>query len=401
MTLDALTLMAAGSFLALLGGVVLWTAWTQIRSAPALLWWSAADLMLAVGVGSLTIGFGTHAPAAFVIGSGVIPIGAAMFWIGARKFRGGRVQPLLLLAVPVVWLILGRLPIPDEQMIQSRVVTFAMATAFLLAAAVEFWRGRDEKLMARWPLMAVFVIHAAMFAGGIPDLMLGNLPSGVVPELGSWFSLIHFEQMIFVIGSAVFMVVMCRERVELEYKNASRLDPLTGVANRRAFFERAERIVRRCREDGAPCSFIVFDLDHFKQINDTHGHGTGDDVLRIFTDTSRATLRPNDALGRHGGEEFAVVLPGTATEAAFVIAERVRHAFADSTQNVNGLEVRATVSAGVAGVAVDADVEATMELADRALYRAKRLGRNRVVRADDPDGDDPSDAANATVIRVA
>jgi len=204
--------------------------------------------------------------------------------------------------------------------------------------------------------------------------------------------------MIFLVGTAVFMVVLARERIELGYKQASRLDELTGIANRRAFFERAERLLRRCYEGGSSCSVIVFDLDHFKQINDTRGHAAGDRVLRTFADIARATLRPNDLFGRHGGEEFAVILPGTGAEVAYVIAERVRQAFATTSEDPDVAASHPTVSAGVATVTGETGLEAVMEIADRALYRAKRLGRNRVECPDLGHGRDDSDS---NVVRVA
>jgi diguanylate cyclase (GGDEF)-like protein len=397
MNLDGLTLMAAGSFVAALASLLLFGAWTQIRSAPSLLWWSAACFADAIGVGVLAVGFASRMPLAIAAGAGLIAFAPALVWAGVRRFHGRRVRAALLAAGPAAWLAASLLPLPVEQQVASTAATFAISASYLAAAIVELWRGRGEPLWARWPLMVVFAIHAAIFVGGIVDVVLGHLPTDVAPPLNSWFSLIHFEQLIFLIGSAVFMVVICRERVELEYKNAARLDALTGVSNRRAFLERAERVLRRCHEDGSPCSVVVFDLDHFKQINDTYGHRTGDQVLRTFADAARAALRPNDLLGRHGGEEFAVVLPGVAAEAAYVIADRIRHAFATMTMGSDGALGNATVSAGVATAAPDSSLEAAMEMADRALYRAKRLGRNRVEPADGA-----ADAqSHAKVIRVA
>jgi diguanylate cyclase (GGDEF)-like protein len=382
MHLDGLTLMAAGSFVALLSSLALFAAWTQIRSAPALLWWSAAQLADAIGVGVLTLGFTLHAAVLSTPGLAFVILAPGLVWTGVRQFNGVRVRPLILAGGILALFAAGALPLPGDPAVSALAVTFSASAAYLLAAIGELWRSRREALMARWPLMAIFAIHAAIFVGGIGDAYTGHVSVDQVPQLNSWFSLIHFEQMVYLVGSAVFMVVLARERVELGYKQASRLDELTGVANRRAFFEHAERLLRRCRADASPCAVIVFDLDHFKQINDTHGHAAGDRVLRSFADIARVTLRPNDLFGRHGGEEFAVILPRTDGDAAVVIAERVRQAFATTSDNPDVAASRPTVSAGVAVVEGEAGLEATMEAADRALYRAKRLGRNRVERAD-------------------
>jgi diguanylate cyclase (GGDEF)-like protein len=141
---------------------------------------------------------------------------------------------------------------------------------------------------------------------------------------------------------------------------------------------------------------IVFDLDHFKLVNDTYGHAVGDRVLRIFVDTARGVLRPNDFFGRHGGEEFAVVLPGASIEIAHAIADRVRHAVAEACRKVDGPPLYATVSAGVAAASLSESFSTALEAADRALYLAKSRGRNRVERADSDRPDEVS-----TVIRVA
>jgi diguanylate cyclase (GGDEF)-like protein len=146
---------------------------------------------------------------------------------------------------------------------------------------------------------------------------------------------------------------------------------------------------------------IVFDLDYFKRVNDTYGHVVGDRVLRVFADTAGAMLRPADLFGRIGGEEFAAILPGVGAEAAYVIADRVRHAFEVAPKNASGpgsLAVYATVSAGTAVALADATIDTIFEAADRALYRAKATGRNRVERAL---ADPRSNAFESNVIRVA
>jgi diguanylate cyclase (GGDEF)-like protein len=178
---------------------------------------------------------------------------------------------------------------------------------------------------------------------------------------------------------------------------AARIDSLTGVANRGAFFTQAGRILRRARDAQAPVTLIVFDLDYFKRINDSYGHAAGDRVLRCFAETAGATLRPADLLGRIGGEEFAAILPGVGMEAAYVIAERVRHAFEVASTSVGHAIVRATVSAGTALASPEGNVETILEAADRALYRAKANGRNRVERA----LDQLWTASETNVIRVA
>ena len=156
-------------------------------------------------------------------------------------------------------------------------------------------------------------------------------------------------------------------------------DPLTGVANRRSIEQLGEQALARAREFGEPMAALVLDIDHFKQVNDRHGHPTGDKVLARIAATLRGCLRQFDLLGRTGGEEFLVLLPATGAERAARIGGRLRDAIAamDCSDLAEGL--RCTVSIGMATLRDDGDsLHDLVERADAALYRAKHNGRNRV-----------------------
>lgn len=169
----------------------------------------------------------------------------------------------------------------------------------------------------------------------------------------------------------------------------ARTDPLTGIANRRHFYALAEHELAVAERYGHPLSVILFDLDDFKSINDRFGHQVGDDVLRTLAESVGASLRAADLLARHGGEEFAVVLPHTELDQAAVVAEHIREAIRGAHfASVDG-RVEVSVSAGVAQARPAGDgVDALVARADRALYRAKAEGRDRVVA--DPVGPDPT-----------
>ena len=156
-------------------------------------------------------------------------------------------------------------------------------------------------------------------------------------------------------------------------------DPLTKALNRRAFFRFAEREVLRASRHGKPLTAIMFDIDHFKRVNDVHGHGVGDEVLTRLVQCVTKNIRDEDLLGRLGGEEFALVLPETEPLRAAILANRLRDAISDiSFAGKNG-PFNITISAGISepGFA-DIDILPALERADAALYRAKQNGRNRV-----------------------
>ncbi len=175
------------------------------------------------------------------------------------------------------------------------------------------------------------------------------------------------------------------DRKELEWRleQEAHTDALTGCANRRYFLQLATREVARVRRYGGECSVLMLDLDHFKSVNDQHGHQVGDLTLKKLVEVCRATLRDQDVVGRLGGEEFAVLMPQTGAENAFEAAERLRQAV---TMTEVPLErkppLRFTASIGTATLnPADADIDTLLGRADQALYEAKYSGRNRVVAA--------------------
>jgi diguanylate cyclase len=161
-------------------------------------------------------------------------------------------------------------------------------------------------------------------------------------------------------------------------------DALTGLPNNRAVQDTAKRMIAQASRTVSPLAVLLLDLDHFKQINDTHGHGRGDDVLSAVGATLGASLRDSDFVGRYGGEEFVILLPATGREEALVAAETIRAAV--ETITVPGVARPITASIGVAVMPDDAgESVALLRHADRRLYAAKAKGRNRVV-ADDESG---------------
>lgn len=167
-----------------------------------------------------------------------------------------------------------------------------------------------------------------------------------------------------------------------ELKRQAYTDYLTGIANRRCFFEQAERAFAQCRDDHRALSLMTFDIDHFKAINDRFGHAVGDYVLQDFVSCARGTLRPTDLFARTGGEEFCVLLRETSLEEAHAIAERIRVMTAACPVLEANHDTHITVSIGIATLeSTDDSFEKLIVRADRALYQAKDSGRNRCCMA--------------------
>ena len=191
-----------------------------------------------------------------------------------------------------------------------------------------------------------------------------------------------------------------RPQCERQLQDAAATDFLTGLPNRRDLMTCMEQeLLRLRRDDQASAVVLMFDLDYFKSINDTHGHAVGDEVLKYFSSVLRQELRKVDAVGRIGGEEFAVVLSDAGGEAAHGFAQRVRARLASAPVWHEGRAIAVTVSSGVAVMrADDSSVTSSLSRADAALYRAKQSGRDCIAFAPGsaPDSfDAPAVAAGA------
>lgn len=196
------------------------------------------------------------------------------------------------------------------------------------------------------------------------------------------FDLLLLVEVAFVNAGVTVGVVGLREardRLLDDLERVQTTDGLTGLANRGTFEQVAERLVRRAQIDRTPLALVIFDIDHFKQLNDTHGHAAGDAVLRGFAATLQTQSRPTDLIARIGGEEFVAVMPGIHADEAGAFAERVGEALRGDH---SGFGARLTVSAGVAPMGADDTVDSLLREADHALYAAKGAGRDRVVLAE-------------------
>jgi diguanylate cyclase (GGDEF)-like protein len=288
-----------------------------------------------------------------------------------------------MFAGALVWLFCMMVPGFAASPTARIVVSSLTISTYTLLTAFELWCGRKEPLVSRWPAMIVLFLHAVVFLTPIPIIVLLPPDNRYSAFLSGWFAIFALETLLYAIATAFIILAMAKERTERIHKTAATIDPLTSIFNRRALLDAGRRILRRQVWDNQPVGVLMFDLDFFKKINDRFGHATGDRTLQLFAETASANLRATDILGRLGGEEFAAVLPATNLAAAAVAAERVRSAFEKAAVEIDGHPVKATVSIGAAAaINPDSDIDELLALADKALYAAKKDGRNRVVLAD-------------------
>ncbi len=192
-------------------------------------------------------------------------------------------------------------------------------------------------------------------------------------------SLTFFTQILFTISLTVGMIIMTTEKLQQQLRKQAATDALTGLLNRRAFYLASESIIKKAIRDNSAVTIAMIDLDHFKMINDTYGHTTGDIVLKKFADVAKKSLRDHDLIARYGGEEFILLFTGLNNDQATNVVKRLQNAFNKEVIDVNGKIVQTTLSVGIS-VWIDThfDLEKGIQNADNALYHAKRNGRNRI-----------------------
>ena len=207
------------------------------------------------------------------------------------------------------------------------VLSSLIITTYAVLTAIELRRERRKirgGKAARARALSIPLLHGVIF---LSPILTTTLFTNAAPVAANgFFPLFALLTLLYVVGTAFIVVVMAKEHSALVHKTAAMTDHLTGLFNRRGFFEAAEKLVETQRKQGQSVTIMMFDLDHFKSINDRFGHDAGDEALQAFAATASTNMRLHDIFGRLGGEEFAAILPG-GTETALMVGERVRAAF--------------------------------------------------------------------------
>jgi diguanylate cyclase (GGDEF)-like protein len=379
MNLDVNTLFLVTTCVEAILGLLLLFAWAQNSQPKAVAWWGFANLMRAASIPL----FGTFGSSpqliAIDLANVMLFLSYGVTWTGARVFDHRRVLPVQLAAGPLLWLCLSHLALFKENLELRALISCGIITAYAWLAAYEFWRGRSEALVSRWPAIFMLFAQGALFLLRAPLIAtLPWLPIGHVAA-SPWAIVISFEALLFTISIAFILLAMAKERAEFQLRSAAMVDPLTGIANRRSFLQDGAELMKRQAAQSCPAAVLLIDLDHFKSINDRFGHAIGDRVLQIFARTAQESIKPPELIGRLGGEEFAIVFYDVGADRATARAELIRTAFLEAATEVDGYPVAATLSIGIVfNRDGPLDVPELLVEADQALYKAKEQGRNRV-----------------------
>ena len=386
--LDPLSAFVFATLFSLLNGAVLGFIHPALTPdlQPSSADWRVCTLLVAGG-SALFIGqAATGANWVLPLANGAWLVGLALYWRAVRR----------LFAVPDShWIYL---PVLAGTFGNVVFVYAVPSVAYRVAVATVCWvaiiggavatllrhRDRDRSISAR-VLTGIFILLAAlMLARGVYYVVAGQVVVSIAQPL-NWVNALTplLVAVLPVIGTTAF-VLLCFERIRAELHRAATTDALTGLPNRRTITERASVLLALAHAGQQPFSVAVIDVDHFKAINDQHGHDIGDLVLQAVAASLRAHCRGEEVVGRQGGEEFVALLPEADAAGAHRAAERLRTAVADQSVAVGpNTSLQVTVSIGIATGTSNSlpDFDTMLKRADMALYDAKANGRNRVCAA--------------------
>jgi diguanylate cyclase (GGDEF)-like protein len=352
-------------------GLLLITTWLQQRDVRALAWWGSAYL---IGAAAIAL-WGAPAPHIKLppeLAEAMIFVACGMIWSGVRLFHGRPLWPLAAFAGAAVWLVVCQLP-GLETGTQARIGLGALVIgAYGLLVAFELSRERRKSFHSHTAAIVVPCLYAGMFL--VPLALRAFAPQFFAAH---WVIVFALATIVYALGTAYIVLVMVKDLHVQFYRKAATTDGLTGLLNRRAFLETATKMQASQGARGEPVTLLMFDLDHFKSVNDRFGHAVGDSVLKVFAQTAASSVRATDIVARLGGEEFVAMVPET-MEGACHVAERLRAAYEAAGKLVDDIAIGSTVSIGMAtSYKPVPDIDALLLRADEALYKAKHEGRNR------------------------
>lgn len=382
MSFDVGTLYAAMVLVFALVGLLLIWAWIQKEGGNALAWWAASFFVSTGGV--VLLGDWDVLPDLWSVevALSLLVLGHGLIWAGVRSFAGRSIPWLGMLSGAIVWMIAYQTQEVQGSTDDRVVIMSVLAALYTAVTAFDLRRAGAFSLRAGRAAFGLLVLHILLLGLRLPVADVFPLPFRET-TVDLHLALLTVEPMLFAVALGYMLLVMTRERMELAEHAAALMDPLTEILNRRGFSDEAAKVRSRAIKHRVPIAALLLDLDHFKRVNDTYGHAAGDEVLKASVGRVRDALRAHDVFGRVGGEEFAVVFSEADEKDAQSFAERLRARIAAEPVVWRDVPIEVSASIGVAVASPSQkSVEALLEDADRALYEAKRRGRNCVVLAD-------------------
>lgn len=379
MSFDTSTLYLFATMVAGMLGAMLMFFGKQ-EKIPALMWWGSAYLLGAGSIAIWTVGGERLGPMLSLALNALGFVACGMVWNASRVFHG-RKQNLPCLVLGAVAWVGAVLMLPPAASVLRLSIGAAIIAIYAGLTAAELWSERRRAMQRNWLAIVVPVMHGCVLM--LPILLGAFLRQHDEAFSSSiWVTVFSVELVLYAIGTVFVIFMLVSDRAVTAHKTAASMDPLTGMFNRRGFAEASARVIEREAGAGRPVTVMIFDIDHFKSINDRFGHPAGDEILKLFSTIVMNNLRISDLSGRIGGEEFAALLP-CPLEEGVLAAERVRECFEASGIECEDGAVDTTVSIGVAGGPAGTELEVLLAAADTALYQAKRGGRNRVEAAEE------------------
>ncbi|MCX5519494.1 GGDEF domain-containing protein [Kaistia defluvii] len=370
--LDFASLLVAIGFSTAFLAAILLAAWRMSRRDGFLLHCATGAFLVAASVGLSTVdGF---RPSAWAqgLGLGLLLAGEACFYGGAAQFRLGTSPSRRIVLATVISVTLLLLPLLAGYNGLAYAAGFTASAVLIFLIAHQYWLARDQAPMTTLGIAALYLLVGLSF---LPRAVLVLLRDGLVVA-GPPRNWAQDLSIMLIIGSipalGALTMALSQIRTAQAHRREALTDFLTGLMNRRALFEAYPTRLPPA------CVAVLFDLDEFKTINDTQGHAFGDRVLSLFATALKQDLPASASAARIGGEEFALILRETSVETAIHHADNVRTRFVRLA--ADEAHLACTVSAGIASSGADGmTVDQVLADADRALYEAKRAGRNRVV----------------------
>ncbi|MCD7059630.1 GGDEF domain-containing protein [Pelagibacterium xiamenense] len=351
-------------------------AWYSQQRERFLMSWLIANSVMAASLVVFALSPDLPDPIVYIFANGVLLASFGYRWRGIRQFYDRPAPHWLALMPFAAYLVVSAVPMYLEQSAIVYGTVNVLLTAVTFAAIYEILR-QPRRSLSQYGLLVAYLILSVSFAvragQGIFDAqaITSALPQDAILYAHLIVATIHTS------ASGAFALSMAFERNAEQLRNAALSDELTGLANRRAFDERLRALI-----DAAPSggfAVVLFDIDHFKTVNDRYGHSTGDLALKRCAALCAAHLRAGDTVARIGGEEFAAILPHITPFEAHALAERIRSAVAGTRMSSPLSPFSITISAGIYHSSEGpGDLDSVMRAADSCLYRAKRNGRNRV-----------------------